>query len=386
MNTLNYLNQLFIKYKANLLFSLLLIVLPFYGFLNIKLLLISLFSVTVFFYHLFNSENPTSYTHPTFIVCLAFLVLSFASCLWSINISEAIHSSMNWLLVFLFSYSVSLLRLSTIQINQIKRLIQFLCLILLIQNIIALVLSDNAGVGWNNILGFNHNYTSSLLVLLTPFIICDKRINRLLRLLVIATVLVVLIVIGSRGSILGFLVFLISYLASFYNKFASVVSFSVILFIGVIISMKYFSFEGGLSRLELIKSSISLWKEHPFIGSGAGSWNIEIFKYGLDYDDSLNLKVKTAKTVLSHNMPFKVLAELGLFGVLLFSTFITYPLVRFFRSKEKSSFLTAVYFSSLLFIFFSNIYTFCTLTKFDFSGHLICFFLFFGVIFQDHKE
>jgi O-antigen ligase len=189
--------------------------------------------------------------------------------------------------------------------------------------------------------------------------------------------------IGSRGALLGYLVFILSYGLGYYNTMTGLMLYSLLIMVGIIASMYFNTYDGELSRLELIRNSINLWKESPLLGCGAGNWNIDILKYGLDYDNSLNSPVKTSNTVLSHNLHFKILAELGVLGSALFSMIILYPIVKLLRKGMLNSFKRASLYSILLFVFFSNIYTFCNLTKFDFSGHLICFFLIFGIIISD---
>lgn len=380
MKALSKLNQLYLKFRVFLLLGLLFIILPFYGFLNIKLILISLFSICIFIFDLLSSDKKVNRISPIFLICIAFLILTFTSCLWSINIPEAIHSSMNWMLVFLFAYAVSKLDFDKDYLSNLFRCIQFIFIVLLVQNFFAVFLSDNIGSGWNNLLSFNQNYTASLLVLLSPFVICDNRINKFVRLLSFVLCLAVLFFVGSRGSLLAYLVFIFSYIVGLFSKSISIILFILFLLGGIVFLMNYFTFDGELSRIELIRNSINLWKEHPLIGSGAGSWNIEILKYGLDYDDILGSNIKTTKTVLSHNMPFKILAELGVVGFLLFSTIMLYPIMFLLKSRRTTSFNNGALYSSLLFIFFSNIYTFCNLNKFDFSGHIIFFFLLIGII------
>lgn len=290
--------------------------------------------------------------------------------MWSSNFPETFHASMNWLLVFLFGISFRIVCSNNKSIGLLGVVFQFLFYMMIFQNLYALLCSTDLGIGWSHLLGFNHNYTASFMVMLSPFVIFNERLEIFTKTISVIVVFVTLYFIGSRGALLGFVVVLLFYaLRKFRTNFKRMTalftffSLASILFINI-------SFDRDTGRISLVEKTIGLWSKRPVLGSGTGTWNSEVYQFGLDFTTKYGSDLNNSAVVLSHNLPSKILAELGIVGIVLWLLLYLYPLIKLFKLK-KNNFYMSCFCSLLLYLLFSNMYTFCDFSKFDFSGHLL---------------
>ena len=95
------------------------------------------------------------------------------------------------------------------------------------------------------------------------------------------------------------------------------------------LSTSIVSISANLNRLKLIDISLTLFKEHPLIGSGAGSF-ISIVSglkwYIIEYGSPLD----------AHGILFKLIAETGLLGLLSFCLFAGYILWLLYKHYQKN--------------------------------------------------
>jgi O-antigen ligase len=65
-------------------------------------------------------------------------------------------------------------------------------------------------------------------------------------------------------------------------------------------------------RFDLVKGGLTIWREHPVVGTGVGSFERE-------YSETLTpAEQKRVRVIISHNAPVTVLSEVGVVGFALF--------------------------------------------------------------------
>lgn len=92
-----------------------------------------------------------------------------------------------------------------------------------------------------------------------------------------------------------------------------------------------------ISRLFLALSALSFFFEHPFIGSGIGSFLTNM----KEMRDKLPSKFLPATELDAHGLVFKLLSETGLLGFLFFSIFfvaVTLSIFKMYKHAEDSEF------------------------------------------------
>lgn len=102
----------------------------------------------------------------------------------------------------------------------------------------------------------------------------------------------------------------------------------------------------NMNRLNLIEVALALFREHPFVGSGVGTFVYQVEQihfYIIQYGGPLD----------AHSMFFKVLSEAGLFGVIFFFGFVAMILVRLIVTlkmtlREESVILLSVMLASVV--------------------------------------
>ena len=345
---------------------------PFYGFHNIKLILASLLPLITFLFIDSSTLRSRIFPFTTYqkSFCI-FILFSMLSLFWTSNFSESLNSVTNYILIFLFGIAFKVCMVQT-NLTLFVKSMQILCLVLVLQNLYALILSDDKGIGWINLLSVNPNYTSSLMVMLCPWIICDVDLKSYLRIFLSVILLLILFFIGSRGSLIAFVFFVIM---TQLKKLNLNYSFFLVLIFGLVffyVFSKYFMYNSEIGRTYFLVNSIKLWRENPFVGTGIGTWNIEILKFGLNFNEDNLINVRNTIPVLSHNLYAKILVESGIVGLGINLYCILTVLISMLKLR-KNWICFSAFCSLLIYVFFCNIYTFCILTKFDFSAHFMIF-------------
>jgi O-antigen ligase len=85
----------------------------------------------------------------------------------------------------------------------------------------------------------------------------------------------------------------------------------------------------SLARLKLIEISWILFQEHPFLGSGIGSFTNVLWQFNwyiIEYGGVTD----------AHGLAFKIIAETGAFGLLSFSALLAYILFVLFKGYNQS--------------------------------------------------
>lgn len=144
------------------------------------------------------------------------------------------------------------------------------------------------------------------------------------------------------------------------------------------------SYGSGNERIQLWKKSFSVFKENPVLGSGLGSWKIEVLKYGhsgLVTEDNLTFHQRP------HNDYLWIACESGSIGLLFYTLWLgslvygSCMQIKYARNLQSLFFFRAILFSLISYLFFSF---------FSFPSerieHGFILSLFSGLIFSgDHK-
>ena len=305
---------------------------------------------------------------------LVFILYNFVSFIWTINGSLALDSSFQWLLVILWMLLVSLFKQSN---NNQKTYLYFLIgslIFLLISSFYAIVLGIEPNKEWNQVFGYNVNYFSLYISMLTPFILfCNHKFIylplTLIKLILCLSAISLTIYLSSRGATLCLIFLFLFYFVFKYNFiiiFKKLIIFSLIaiflffIFIYNCESLDNFlwTFLGmqDMERFYLLRNTFNIWTEAPFIGIGSGNWSIHAFKYFTHH----NIRFGHPYLIFeyySHNIYGKLLSELGTLGTI----FIIYPVSIILLSCLKkinklSPFEIASMTSLVIYLFSLNFY------------------------------
>lgn len=323
---------------------------------------------------------------------LLFIGVSAMSFLWATDMSMIWFPLTISVTLVLFMFCI---RWSNIEsFPQFKRYFSYLVIVIfgyyLLQHILA-VNFDITIETWNSVLSKNPNYTTSYLLVLYPFFLFYPFKNQFLRFLkFIAAILLLnlLLLTNARGGLLGFAVLLIFYFwstRSYYNK--NLLASIALMIVGLVIVAINYSLESSdsqfllfyknelISRWHMIETSLSIWKENPLLGVGAGNWHIEAYGHSLDnvapFNDSENII-----RYRSHNLYTLILAELGIMGLITYCTPFVVTLVSCLKRINTLSYFEKANLGVLMFFLIASyFYGNVNFYKHHFSTiHLLAFF------------
>jgi len=196
-------------------------------------------------------------------------------------------------------------------------------------------------------LGTNHNLLAEVFVALIPLILIlfwqekDVFIKNIYLLGALLMVGINLLTLSRAGwltlglEILIFLAFSLEYWAKIkgavqsYAFYILLVVLIPIVYLMYNLSTSFIALSSNLNRLKLMEIAWDLFKQHPFIGSGAGVfYNVvsNIKWYTIEYGSALE----------SHGIIFKLLAEMGSFGIITFSLLVGYIIYKLYKHYKAS--------------------------------------------------
>jgi O-antigen ligase len=133
-------------------------------------------------------------------------------------------------------------------------------------------------------------------------------------------------------------------------------------------------FDSNLERLALWSKTVSMIREHPIRGVGAGNWKVALPKYGVS---DLNWPDMSLTEVRPYNDFLGVAAETGVFGLLLYCGLFVLCAAYCVRTLRTASDKTTVVFSaSLLF----TLAGFAVVSFFDFPNERVEHLVLFGTV------
>lgn len=131
------------------------------------------------------------------------------------------------------------------------------------------------------------------------------------------------------------------------------------------------SYQSFSQRIEFAKAAITIIKENPWFGVGAGNWKVE---FGKTFEKN-NSKLDKQLYASSHNQYLNYMVKFGIPGFLLIMFLLVFPVI---KSKQYTDPLFLVF---LIFMFVAN------LSDSNFETHMgSSFFLFFYCLFTTNKN
>lgn len=327
-------------------------------------------------------------------IWLVFILICFLSYFWAIDGTRIWANAFGWVGYFLFMVKIRSISFTPITYRRLSLVLMFIFTIIFIAAILRWIVGIDIE-NWSMGIYLHSNHTGMLLLCLWTLLCFNQYINidNWLALLVAILILIVAILSLSLGVSIftGFLICLILikkvkanpllvyipvaaigvafvYIAYYQGEWLSVQSASN--------TIEVF-FDDSL-RLNLMRNSLRLFVENPLLGIGLDNWHIQVFKYGMDdFDEIVN--VSTFITPVSHNLPLKILAELGIFGFLALGVTLTIPALNVL-SLRKMDFTFAWVLCIFFFIAGTMLYANATFNHMRISQIQIIAFFGLGVI------
>jgi len=211
----------------------------------------------------------------------------------------------------------------------------------------------STGVEWQLYFGKNHNYTSAILLLLSPFVLIRAHhTNReyLSTLIIIIALPVIFFFTSTRGVLICYLFglcFYIYFLLGGFKYLASNFLKVSILFICLLAVMILILFASPISqdfihgstegRKYMTIASLQLLWDSCLLGVGLDNWYLYAYKYNLNEFQEVGHHQSFIRR-LNHNQILNIAAELGLAGI---SLFLSLFIIAIYKAKRSWSELTA---------------------------------------------
>lgn len=320
-----------------------------------------------------------------------FIGIGFLSFWWAIDGALVWYQGFGWAVYFLLMITARSLFINKDIINIFTGCLVGAFLIFLFSQFIvfsAIGLSNEQE--WHQIFGRNGNYTSCLLVILYPYFLFQSGNTILLKLVKSIGTILMLVVFyftTSKGIIVALPFIGLLWVRYAYPRFKKVVN--ILLMLGIIVWILGFALLATTSVLDdfyniglgtrayMLKASYSIFVENPISGIGLGNWFLKAYNYGVEeirYFGNSHYWIRYH----SHNLYGRLLAELGVTGLLAF-LFLFGNLIRnkLFRAKKLEELECAALSSLILYLLLSFFYNVPTFSLYTFSG--IQFIVFAGI-------
>ena len=333
----------------------------------------------------FNKNDAIQFVPKIDIYFSLFIVLSFMSVLWAINLTLVWGHAFGWLLFFLWFlvFRSYILRKDFDFISKLLFYFFVGCSIYIISVVILKHIITESP--WHQYFGNNSNNISVLASMSIPFVFYGVKNGKMEFCIKAFSIIAILycVTVASSISVLAAVLFVIPILIILEYFSISVMKKYLILGFYSIMSISLFrplvhlfkldelaSFQ---SRLLLTEVSLNSFLSNPFVGVGLGNWEIIAFSNGIPLDE-FNFKTSIL-TIENHNLFTNILVELGLLGCMFYFIPIAIILIsslsnfKGLRALEKSAF-----FSIIIYLYTSLFYKSNHIDDFFFSKPEFLFF------------
>jgi len=341
------------------------------------------------------------------LLLLVFFITVLVSLAQSTAITESIYVlSKNVILLLFFIISTYLIIQKKINIETIvKSVITFVCIsvIISIYQLINMFLSGYSvfeKIQTVNSTFANKNLFSSIIFLTLPFllnVVNVSKIWKIMALFLYVLILILLWLIQTKAVIISFFLFLFVMILYFIinRKRITPVFFKIILTSSILIiivasiisknNKQDFSHlsnkHTAITRIFLWENSIEMIKDNFVFGVGAGNWQINFPKYGLDKFDIKEVKDGLTTFQRPHNDFLWVMCEMGIVGVLAYiSVFLMAIYYLFKLNKDTEKWEEKCFYTSL----FACLTGYCLIALVDFPleriEHSVFLYLIFSII------
>lgn len=309
---------------------------------------------------------PTLFLCVTLFVYYAFNVLSAS---WALNSADALYESQKVFVAFcslILFYNWLRDKREEKNLVQSLILIALVCLLYAFYQIVHLPNFNLDTLYEVSAFSEHKNLFASLLFLLLTFplygILFFKGFWRKLSLLVFIASTSLLFFLQVRSVYLAMFItgFMLGiyFLKRTYSNKRVLLGFLIgfVLLLGLIIRMNssvfqrldiraYASSASGIERIKIWDKTLSLIKEHPLVGVGAGNWQYNFSKYGIG--DIENISKNDVSFQRPHNDLLWIIAETGIIGFSLVVLVLAYVFLKSFPAIRKGNTKVVLLFSFL---------------------------------------
>ncbi len=371
---------------------------------DVRYIFLSLFVTGYLTWHLISDETSRVPVLKFVVPMALFCLLAILSFFWTDDISQALRHSFIWSIFILYALVIFTHHKKEADFGrQLAKLFSYLFGLLILLHLGALNFEISLDRDWNELMSKGKNYTTTLLTVLSPYLLFYPSKSQFIRFSKIISIILlanILFLTGARGALLAFIIIVFIKLWNFYAHtawrfFGAIAGFAVIIagiyLLNTSTATTDFTFVNEYrqeleSRVRMNKNSLKSIQEKPLVGVGAGHWAREIYKYGIGDVAPLNDKNEIIR-YRSHNGYFKIAVEYGLLGFCLFFLPIIMTL---FRYRNRWTELTGIQKGAwtslaawLIVIFF---YATAVPYSYFFSGITLVGFTSLGLLFPSKTE
>jgi O-antigen ligase len=339
------------------------------------------------------------------LLLIVFLLIVGLSFIKTTSIADGIYVLSKFMIeVIFFVLSTYLIIQNKLTINCLIKAVGAFCIVsisIALYQVLALNFSDNFRNNISQITSsyVNKNLFSSLLFLISPFMIGGIFLSKkwkITSIILLGFTILLLMVMQTRAvmlaTFLSFLIFILTQKGLLLKGHFPKAILLLIITIGVV-GVVYFwggSFISNLidsvslhQRLLVWNNSLQMAKENLMLGVGAGNWQFQFPKYGLEKFNDVLMDNASLTYQRPHNDFLWVFCETGIFGLISYiSIFIVALLyiLKLLRNKTESNTEDKI----LLYGFFSTIIGYALISFFDFPleriEHQIVFYLILSIV------
>ena len=341
------------------------------------------------------------------LLLFVFLLINSLSLFKATSIADGIYVLSKFTIeILFFIISTYLIIQNKLTIHGLIKAIAFFCIVSIAIALYQAVTLDSSASFRYNIYQItstyaNKNLFSSLLFLTFPFVIGGILISKkwkVTSIILLCSIIALLMLIQTRAvllaSFLFFLVFVIFQKGHLLKGHFQKVILPLIISLGIIgvvlFYLKGSSYYSNLidsrslpERLLVWNNSFQMAKENILLGVGAGNWQFQFPKYGLEKFNDVFMDNASLTYQRPHNDFLWVLCETGIFGLI---TYVSVFIVALFYSIKllRNTIKPNAEDKFLLYGFFATIAGYAFISFFDFPleriEHQILFYLILSIV------
>jgi len=295
-----------------------------------------------------------------FFIFITILIISFSQ---AINISESLYVlskvSVEILFFIITTYLLIHKKINTELLIKAVIVFSFITVLIAIYQILKICFSGKSfmeNIELINATNGNKNALSSILFLTLPFVVNSILLTKPWKIVSVVLIFIILIlfwIIQSKAVIVAFIIFLVILLFIRFRKSPVDKRYTKIIIISaalILVVASFITFQNKekfyritnprtiFLRFSTWENSAQMIKENFFIGVGAGNWQVNFPKYGLNKFNNIDKEVKDGIITYQrpHNDFLWVFCEQGIFGLLAYISIFAMVLFYLFKLLKKS--------------------------------------------------
>ncbi len=338
------------------------------------------------------------------LLLFLFLLITIVSFYQSIAITESIYALSKLIIeILFFVVTTNLIIQDKLNINILIKSIILFCFIS-----VGLAIYQMFSIGFSggNFLEniqlitssfANKNLLSSILFLTLPFVVCGIFLSKqwkIVSITLLSIIILLLVAIQTKAVLIALVVSVLIFFGFIIGKRIVQPTFKfIVLFTSVILIVSFFVFQNkkylphltnsrsAYTRLNLWDNSLQMAKENFMLGVGAGNWQIQFPKYGLNKFEEVEIKNGLTTFQRPHNDFLWVFCETGIIGItayILIFIIALYYLLKLLKNADKKED------KSFYALFFATIIGYMLIAFVDFPleriEHQVLLFLIFSIV------